>query len=555
MFPPSWRRQALNGLGQPFDLVILGGGITGCGIFLDAAQRGLRVLLVERGDIASGTSSRSSKLIHGGLRYLKQMQLRLTRLSCRERDRQVALNPHLVTLQRWIYPTYREDATPGWKVTLGLTIYDQLNRRPDKHRRLSETELEELAPRLGRDGLDRALSYSDARVDDARLTLAVAATAFAYGGSLLTRAEPEAALRGPGGRIRGLRVRDRMSGQVHEIETSLVVNATGVWVDRLRRRLGFEGRCLRPSRGSHLVFPRDKLSLEAAVTILSPDDHRPVFFIPHPEGVLAGTTDLFHDGELDDPRPTEEEVAYLLRATATAFPQDPTGRGDLLGCFAGLRPVLDHHLDDPSKASREEAIWHEDGLLNVAGGKLTTWRSTAEDVVGRAIALLGAGRVRHTAPCATAGTPLAGLAPRDLDRRLAAAGDLEPEVARGMARRLGALAWTACEMASERELRPVAGGSDLCPAEIRAHLRFGAVLHLPDLFLRRVRMGMWRPAEVMDLLPRLRRLIRRETGWNRQRWQLEVERYACSARGWTLGGVAEAPAEVAPEGDERRCPP
>ena len=545
MFPRSWRQQALNALNEPFDLVVVGGGITGCGIFFDAAQRGLRVLLVERGDIASGTSSRSSKLIHGGLRYLKQMQLQLTRQSCRERDRQVALNPHLMSLQRWIYPTYRADATPGWKVTLGLKIYDQLTRRPDKHSRLSAEELDELAPGLARDDLDRALSYFDARVDDARLTLSVAATGLACGGWLLTRAEPEAALRGPDGRIRGLEVRDQVTGQVHEIAASLVVNAAGVWVDRLRHRLGLEGRRLRPSRGSHLVFRCQALPLEAAVTILSPDDRRPVFFIPHPEGVLAGTTDLFHDGELDDPRPTAGEVAYLLRATAAAFPQDPPGHADVVGCFAGLRPVLSHHFDDPSKASREEAIWHEDGLLSVAGGKLTTWRSTAEDAVDQAVALLPEKRARTAAPCATAGTPLAGLAPRDLDQRLAAVAELEPEVARGMARRLGALAWTACELASRRELRPVVTGSDLCRAEVRAHLRFGGVLHLSDLFLRRVRLGMWRPAEVEDLLPRLRRLIRHEMGWSRHRWQLEVERYGYAAEGWTLGGVAQEPVEAA----------
>ncbi len=543
MIPPSWRQQAVSGLGQPFDLVVVGGGITGCGIFLDAAQRGLRALLVERGDVACGTSSRSSKLIHGGLRYLKQMQLRLTRESCRERDRQVALNPHLVTLQRWIYPTYRDDSTAPWKVGLGLAIYDQLTRRPDKHSRLSPELLEELAPGLARADMDRALSYLDARTDDARLTLAVAATAVAYGGLLLTRAEPEAPLRGAGGRLRGLEVRDAVSGDVHRVEASLVVNAAGVWVDRLRHRLGLEGRRLRPSRGSHLIFPRSKLPIEAAVTILSPDDRRPVFFIPHPEGVLAGTTDLFHDGELDDPRPTAAEVDYLLRATAAAFPHDPPRRGDVLGAFAGLRPVLGHDLDDPSKASREQAIWHEDGLLTVAGGKLTTWRSTAEQTVDRAVALLGAEHARAGAPCLTAGTPLAGLAPRDLDRRLAAAREIEPEVASGLARRLGALAWTACELASRRELRPVIDGSDLCPAEVRAHLRFGAVLHLSDLFLRRVRLGMWRPAEVADLLPRLRGLIRQETGWSRRRWDLEVERYAAAAEGWTLDGVVDEPAE------------
>ncbi len=537
MFPPSWRQQALSSLAGPFDLVIVGGGITGCGIFFDAAQRGLRVLLVERGDVASGTSSRSSKLIHGGLRYLKQMQLRVTRLSCRERDRQLALNPHLVTRQRWIYPTYEDDATPGWKVALGLKIYDQLSHRDQEHAQLSEDELAALAPGLGRERLARALSYFDARVDDARLTLAVAATGVACGGWLLTRAEPEAAIRDPGGRIRGLEVRDHVSGRMHRVETSLVVGAAGVWVDRLRHRLGLEGRRIRPSRGSHLVFPPGRLTLAAAVTIRSPDDERPVFFIPHPEGVLAGTTDLFHDGELDDPRPTSEEVDYLLRAAAAAFPDDPPGRGDVAGCFAGLRPVIAHDLDEPSKASREEAIWHEEGLLSVAGGKLTTWRATAEEAVDQALALLPPERARQAAPCATAGTPLAGLAPGDLGRRLAAATELEPAVAEGMARRLGALAWPACELAGRRELRPLYDGSDLCAAEVRAHLRFGAVLHLSDLLLRRVRLGMWRPDAVQDVLPRLRRLIRHELGWSRRRWQLEVERYHFSSRGWTLAGV------------------
>ncbi len=545
-FPPSWRQQALSGLGEPFDLVVVGGGITGCGIFFDAAQRGLRVLLIERGDLASGTSSRSSKLIHGGLRYLKQMQLRVTRLSCRERDRQVALNPHLVTRQRWIYPAYQDDATAGWKVSLGLKLYDQLSRRDQDHSQLCTEELETLAPGLGRERLDRALSFFDARTDDARLTLAVAASGVAYGGSLLTRAEPEAAIRDAGGRIRGLEVRDGVSGRKYRIEASLVVNAAGVWVDRLRHRLGLEGRRVRPSRGSHLVFPRHRLPLCAAVTIRSPDDQRPVVFIPHPEGVLAGTTDLFHDGELDDPRPTAAEVDYLLRATAAAFPGDPPGRDDVTGSFAGLRPVLAHDLDDPSKASREEAVWHEEGLLSVAGGKLTTWRSTAEDTVDQALALLPAERARHASPCATAGTPLAGLAPRDLAARLAAVTDLTPAVARGMARRLGALAWTACEMAGRRELRPLADGSDLCAAEVRAHLRFGAVLHLSDLLLRRVRLGMWNPAEAHDLLPRLRRLVRHEMGWNQRRWDLEVERYGFASQGWTLAGVAEGETPPSP---------
>lgn len=548
MFHPGWRQRALASLEKPFDLVVLGGGITGCGIFFDAAQRGLRVLLIERGDVACGTSSRSSKLIHGGLRYLKQMQLGVTRLSCRERDRQIALHPHLVTPQHWIYPAYAGDKTPGWQVELGLAIYDRLTRRADKHRRLTPEEVTELAPSLRRADLERPLTYVDARVDDARLTLAVAATGAAYGGSVLTRCEPEEAILGARGRLEGLVVRDLESGETHRARAALVVNAAGVWVDKVRHRLGLSGSRLRPSRGSHLVFPHRKWRLQAAVTIASPDDRRPVFFIPHPEGVLVGTTDLFHDGELDDPRPTAAEVDYLLRAAAAAFPDDPPRRDEIRGAFAGLRPVLGHGFDDPSRASREEAIWHENGLLSVAGGKLTTWRATAEQVVDRALTLLPDDSRRHAAPCATAGSPLAGLAPADLGERLVTDG-VEPAVAGGLARRLGSLAWTARALARDaRELHPVIDGSDLCAAEVRAHLRFGATLHLSDLFLRRVRVGLWHPARVSEMLPELRDLVRDETRWSAARWDEELERYLGDARGWTPEGIsrAEPGAEAGP---------
>lgn len=269
----------------------------------------------------------------------------------------LALNPHLVEPVRFIYPTYRDDATPGWRVELGLKLYDRMTSHPDKHSQLTAEELRELAPGLPRDRLDRALAYSDARVDDARLTLAVAATGFAYGGLLLTRAEPEEAIRGRDGRIAGAVVRDLNDGSTRRVAASLVINCTGAWVDEIRHRFGIEGRRVRPSRGSHLLFRSRDLPLAAALTVPSPDDRRPVFFIPHPEGVLAGTTDLFHDGPLDDLRPTVEEVRYLLRATVAAFPGRSLGEGDVVGSFAGLRPVLGQDVDEPSQASREEDVW------------------------------------------------------------------------------------------------------------------------------------------------------------------------------------------------------
>lgn len=538
MFHPGWRTAALAALAEPFHLAVVGAGITGCGIALDAAQRGLRVLLVDKGDIASGTSSRSSKLIHGGLRYLKQMQFRITVLACRERDRMLALDPHLVRPIRFLYPASVGDRTPGWQVDLGLWMYDRLTARPDKHAQLGADEVAQLLPDLPTASLDRVLSYTDAMADDARLTLAVAATAHAYGAAVLSRGEVLAAWRDAAGRVGGLELSDLESGRVHRVEARLVVNASGVWTDAVRERLGLAGRRVRPSRGIHLILPKEVAPLEVALSLPAPDDGRPVFFVPHPEGVLVGTTDHFDDGDLDDPRPTAAELGYLLRAAQAAFPGRGITRERLRGAFAGLRPILDIHADDPTEASREEGIWEEEGVLTVSGGKLTTWRSTAEQAVDAALEQLPEGLARRAGRSRSRGTPLAGLAPRDLAARLEAAHRLTPAVAAAMAWRLGALAWPAVQLARSRsELEPLRPGLDLSAAELRAHCRWGAVLHLEDLLLRRVRLAMWEPATAAALLNTLRPIVRRELGWGFKRWQQERERFAVALEGWTVGGV------------------
>ena len=538
MFHPQWRAASLSRLDGDFDLAVVGGGITGCGVALDAAQRGLEVLLIERGDIASGTSSRSSKLIHGGLRYLKQMQFRITRLACRERDRMLALSPHLVHPVRFLYPASLGDRTPGWQVDLGLWMYDRLTARPEKHTQLDLEEVAALVPDLPTDGLDRVLAYTDAMADDARLTLAVAATAHAYGAAVLTRCEALTAIRNADGRVAGLVVGDLETGASHRVAAGVVVNAGGVWTDEVRHRLGLEGRRVRPSRGIHLILPSDLVPITVAVSLPSPDDGRPVFLVPHPEGVLLGTTDRFHDGDLDDPRPTVDEVGYLLRAAQTAFPGRGIDRDTILGTFAGLRPILDIHADDPSEASREEDVWEENGVLTVSGGKLTTWRSTAEEAVDEVVSRLPDEVTRTVGRGMTKGTPLAGLAPRDLGDRLRAAHDLEPAVAAGMARRLGSTAWNSVNVArGKSELRPLRPGLDLCAAEVRAHCRWGAVLHLDDLLLRRVRFGMWEPQAAIALLPHLRPILRRELGWSYKDWQRERESFDRALEGWTMRGV------------------
>jgi len=537
VFDPTFRQRALAGLSRPFDLVVIGGGITGCGVLLDASQRGLRALLVEKADLASGTSSRSSKLIHGGLRYLKQMQLRITRLACRDRDRLLALSPHLVKPVSFLYPAYQGDRTPGWQVDLGLWMYDRLTQRPDRHSEIEALEAQRLAPGLDVEGLDRALIYGDALTDDARLTIAVAATAAAYGGLVLPRAEAVDGARDRQGRLVGVVLRDLISGVAHRVEATVVLNATGHWTDAVRERFGLAGQRLRPSRGVHIVLPASVLPIDVALTVASPDDGRPVFFIPHPEGVLVGTTDLFHLGDLEDPRATRAEVDYLLRVAMATFPGRVTGPEQVRGAFAGLRPILQSHAETPSEASRDEEVWEEAGLLNVAGGKLTTYRATAEEVVDEVVERLPPERARRAADCATAGTPLAGLAPQDLPERLVARGVAAP-IAQAMARRLGAHAWTALSLARDGELAPLVDGVDLSAAEVRAHLRHGAVLRVEDLLVRRARLAMWDPAAARAVAPALEPLFRAELGWDGPRWEAEEVELARALAAWAPEGVA-----------------
>lgn len=543
MLPPGWRHQALAHLDETFDLVIVGGGITGCGVLQESAQRGLAVLLVERGDVGCGTSSRSSKLVHGGLRYLRQLDFRLTRRSCHERDRMLRLNPELVHPLSFVYPLRREDSTPAWVMGAGLWLYDRFTAPEHRHRRLEPAEARQLAPRMDLEEGDTAFAYRDGWADDARLTLAVAATGVAAGGFLLTRAAAVGFLSQPTGRISGVVVEDGETGASHEVRAHLVVNAAGVWVDQLRGRAGVEGRRLRPSRGSHLVLPSHRLPLEGAVAGPHPRDRRPVFCIPHPEGVLVGTTDLFHRGSLDDPRPTPEETSYLLEAVRSFFPGRRLGPGDVVGSFAGLRPILDDSATEPSEASRDEAIWEERGLLTVAGGKLTTWRTMAREAVDEALGHLPPERARRAGESISAGTPLVGWAPVDLGDRLAALWPRQlgapPEVARAAARRLrGAAPWMPGMARDRRELEPLAPGLDLSVAEVRTHLAWGGVLRLEDLLLRRVRLGMWEPRQAAELLScrkteaALRKIFGEEMGWDEERWGREEEAFARALEAW-----------------------
>jgi glycerol-3-phosphate dehydrogenase len=531
VFPTGFRKDGWARLDRDLDLLVIGGGITGAGILHDAALRGAAVALVERGDFGSGTSSRSSKLIHGGLRYLRRMQLRITRTACRERDLLALSNPHLVRPVRFLYPSYEDDATPGWQVDLGLAMYDHLTPVRHRHEKVDGTTAAALVPSLASDGLEFGLLYDDAVADDARLVLAVIAAGVLAGGTAISYAAVDGLVRDGGGRVVGAVVRDLESGSVREVRARVVVNATGVWCDEVRAMAGLAHAKLRPSRGSHLLFSGARLPLEVAVTALSPDDGRPVFAVPHPEGTLVGTTDLFHSGPLDDPRPTADEIAYLLRFAQHVFPGGRLSMGDVTGAFAGVRPVLGSAVEDPSAASREEAVWVERGLVSTAGGKLTTFRATAEKVVNAAVRRLPEGRrdALGSPRSATVALPWRGD-PVELVRNMRHLG-ADEGVATGMVRRLGALALPAAA-ADPDGLQPVAEGLDVSRAELVWQLRFGAVEHLEDLLLRRIRLGMWQPRLCLDLAPRLRPVLRRAAGWGVARWNAELKRLRRAVGNW-----------------------
>jgi glycerol-3-phosphate dehydrogenase len=536
MFPVGWRERAWQRLGEGLDVLVIGGGITGAGILHDAALRGLSVGLVERGDFGCGTSSRSSKLIHGGLRYLRKMQLGITRTACRERDLLALANPHLVWPVRFLYPSYEHDATPGWQVDLGLAMYDHLTPVRHRHEKVDAQSAASLVPVLARPGLEFGLLYDDAVADDARLVLSVVAAGVLAGGVAASYTRVEELMQDRAGRVAGALVRDVESGAVQEVRAHVVVNATGVWGDEVRTMAGASKARLRPSRGSHLLFPRHRLPLEVAVTALAPDDGRPVFSVPHPEGTLVGTTDLFHAGALEDPRPSAEETGYLLRFAQHVFPSVRLSARDVTGAFAGVRPVLSSHAETPSEASREEAVWEEHGLVSTAGGKLTTYRATAEKVVNAAVKRLPEEVRERVGPSQTAAATLPWRAEHTGLRQGLRALGVGDEVASGMARRLGALALPAVAAGGEA-VQPVADGLDLCGAELLWHVRFGGVVHLEDLLLRRVRLGMWQPRVCLEVAPKLRPLLRRAAGWTVARWNREVERLARAVSNWMPPGA------------------
>ncbi len=512
MWTAGWRDRVWSQISQPWDVIVIGGGITGAGILREAVRAGLKTLLIERRDFAWGTSSRSSKLVHGGLRYLASGQLKLTLQSVRERDQLLQTGPGLVEPLGFLIATRKGDRPGRLTYGAGLAVYD-LMASHWSHRYYGPEAFRRLAPHVVSQGLTGGFRYEDAQTDDARLVLRVIREAVAAGGVALNYAAADSLLRDPE-QVVGVRISDQTTARSAEARARLVVNATGASVDRLRAQIG-AAPVIRPLRGSHLVFASWRLPAAQALTFLHPVDNRPVFVVPWQGITLVGTTDVDHDASLDDePCISPQEVAYLMAGLAQQFPSLNLTLDDVLATFAGVRPVVGTGKNDPSRESREHVVWDEHGLLTVTGGKLTTFRAIALDALKTA-----RGRLPEL-------TALPG------DQPVLMAVELDPESGRGLDERsrrrlLGCYGAEAAEMlqAALPDEIAVIPGTETLWAELRWAARAEGVVHLDDLLLRRVRLGLILPEGGTALLPRVREICQAELGWDDSRWEAEEVAY------------------------------
>jgi glycerol-3-phosphate dehydrogenase len=490
---PQAREDAWKVLdGGSVDILVVGGGVVGSGVALDAVTRGLSTALVEARDIASGTSSRSSKLFHGGLRYLEQMDFALVREALHERELVLTrLAPHLVKPVSFLYPLTRR----GWErayVGAGLALYDAIggSRSLPRHRHLTRRGARAIAPALKRDALVGGIRYYDAQCDDARHTLTLARTAAAYGATVRTSTEVVGFVR-EGGRITAANLRDTETGATCTVRTGVVVNATGVWADEVQRLADSRGEFkVRASKGIHIVVPRDRISSETGLILRT--ETSVLFVIPWGDYWIIGTTDDDWKYDKAHPAASRVDIDYLLRHVNEVLAV-PLTHDDISGVYAGLRPLLSGEDERTSQLSREHAISHSPrGMVSVAGGKYTTYRVMARDAVDAAVSDLG----RHTPPCVTESIPMIGA---DGYHALAnqvesLADDLELPRWRvdHLLNRYGALLYDVLAPAKDDPslLDPVPGAGLYLMAEVRYAATHETALHLDDVLTRRTRISI-----------------------------------------------------------------
>jgi glycerol-3-phosphate dehydrogenase len=508
---------------EEFDVLVIGGGITGAGVALDAAARGLRTALVERDDFASGTSSKSSKLVHGGLRYLQQKEYFLVYENLAERQRLLNNAPHLVKVLPFLIPIFGRGGVVNKSVAkiyrTALWLYDLTGglRIGKRHKRLTTDEAVAHMPTLNRDLLAAAFLYYDAQADDARLTLTIARTAVLdHGAVALNYAPVTDLLKDPSGAVIGARLADGT-----EVHAAVVVNATGVWADKVRAiDEGADPDTIRPAKGIHIALPWDKVRCDIAAVVPVPKDRRSIFVVPWGDRVYLGTTDTDYDGPLDDPQCTPDDVDYIIGALNT-FVTEPVSANDVLGTWAGLRPLVKRAGSERTAdlSRRHSVTTSASGMITVTGGKLTTYRKMAEDTVDAVVSKLGRKGAAKRSP--TKRLPLRGAAATDGDLGLA------PDVAEHLRSRFGSEARVVAAMleADPELARPLVATLPYLRAEAVYAARYEMAHTLDDVLARRTRAVLLARDEADAAALDVANLLASELGWTPAETDAQVQQF------------------------------
>ena len=523
---------------ETFDLLVVGGGITGAGILRDAVVRGLKVALVERDDFASGTSSRSSKLVHGGIRYLEQYNFALVFESTQERARLMGLARHLVRPLPFLMPVHAGAHHGVGMIDLGMWLYDVLGtfRNYRLHQRLGAAAVHALEPLVRSDGLRGALRYYDAVTDDFRLTVENVRSAVASGAVAVSRAEVRSvAFRE--GRVHTVAVLDRTTGRTLEVRTRCVVCSTGPWTEETLGRMdaAATGPRLRPTKGVHLVVPFERLPLSNAVVMVGPRDGRMMFTVPWHGATVLGTTDTDLQGPSEDVFADRDDADYLLETANAAFPSAGLRREDVIGTWAGVRPLINTEGVPESQVSREHQITSDPrGIVTIAGGKLTTYRLMATAAVNAALPFLDAPKGSRTPrtkdlplPCAG---PLGGRETWD-DRAdvvaLAAARKLPPDVAGSLLHSYGVRVGEVLDLAGRDPalLERLHPALPFLRVEVVHAARCEMAMSLVDVFARRIPLLLVAPDQGVGAAADAAALMAGELGWDAATRDGEVARF------------------------------
>lgn len=531
----SWqtRKQSLAQMkAETFDVLIIGGGITGAGLALDAVTRGLKTALIEKRDFAAGTSSRSTKLIHGGLRYLEHYDFALVREGLRERAELLKIAPHLVEPFPFVIPIYqdrRRNYDHPLLVRAGLFLYDFLAGKYNiqRHRRMSREEALELAPQLDPRGLKGALVYYDGRTNDARLVIEILKSANAHEAAIANYVRLSGFIKEAQGQIAGAHLHDELTGEAFDVSARVVINATGVWMNEIRslsEDLSDDDKQLRPSKGIHLIVAAERLRVTTAWLIPALGEKRFYFVVPWEGRVNIGTTDTDYDGDKDAPGALESEAKQILQAINAYFPTAQLEMSDVISAWAGLRPLISSGNTNQSTTAvsrKEEIFADEDGLISLAGGKLTTYRLMAERGIDLAAEHLREHFGRTARKSRTADLAVGGglLKPHEIEARaqqVAQTENLPIATALHLLRSYGTEYEHLLELMREDEslCAPLLPDLPNVAAEVVYAVHNELALTLADVLTRRTRMAML--AAVLDCIDRVADLMGRELGWNEQ---------------------------------------